>query len=100
MFVPAASPRAASILRDASLRDAPQDEVGVRFTALRAASRRPHPEERVSAALLRRRCARLEGWPRVQALPPSFETHRPFVTRRHVIAFLEEAKDRVIEAAP
>jgi uncharacterized protein (DUF433 family) len=24
----------------------------------------------------------------------------PSVTRRHVIAFLEEAKDRVIEAAP
>jgi hypothetical protein len=40
----------------------------------------------VSAALLRRGYARLEGF--------------PSVTRRHVIAFLEEAKDRVIEAAP
>jgi hypothetical protein len=33
---------------------------------------RPHPEERVSAALLRRRYARLEGWPRVHTLPRSF----------------------------
>jgi hypothetical protein len=42
---------------------------------LRSVSK-PHPEEPHFAALLRRKARRLEGWLRVRALHPSFETPR------------------------
>src|SRR5258708_10956335 len=60
----------------------------------------PHPEERaLPAAHLRCPVARLEGWPRVHALRPSFETLASQAPQDEASIFFTNSEERALPAA-